>query len=88
VQRLGCYQGSDMLAEDREQAVYAEVLRVVGLGLLEDFVGKRPQDVGEQAVAVAGPAVEGRPFLGNEQRSLEMELGGLEPPTSWVRWCG
>ena len=60
VERSGRHEGANVLAEDGEQPFGPGVLGVVGLGLLEDFVGERPQHVGEQLLAGAGPAVEGR----------------------------
>ena len=59
MQRPSFHQGADVLAEDSEQALGPSVLGVVRLSLLEDVVRQRPQDIAQQLLALARPAVEG-----------------------------
>ena len=78
--RLRFHQGTHVLAVDREQALGARVLGMVGLCLLEYFVGERPQHVAQQLLALAGPAVERR----TRDFQLRGERAHVYPPALQV----
>ena len=52
---------TDVLAKNAKQTTSTRVLGVICLGLFEDLIGQRPQDVAKQLLAGTGPAIERRP---------------------------